>query len=58
MWTDLRKTEDDNITNGAAIKPIYTLSSYHYWIKRNFHLFNNGKYNLTQTNISTSLVVI
>jgi hypothetical protein len=29
--------------NGGYINPIYTSSSYHFWIRRNLIVMNSGK---------------
>ena len=42
MWSEQRKNGDDQMTNGANIKPVYTFSSYNYWIKRNLIMINDG----------------
>ncbi len=42
MWSDQRKKGDDDLSNGAYIKPIHTFSSYNYLIKRNLFMLNEG----------------
>ncbi len=42
MWGDQRKKGDDDLANGAYIKPIHTFSSYNYLIKRNLFMLNEG----------------
>jgi hypothetical protein len=43
MWGDQRKKGDDDLSNGAYIKPIHTFSSYNYVIRRNLVMLNEGK---------------
>lgn len=44
IWKDL--VDREQILNGAEIEPIYTLSSYHFWIKRNIVFLNNNDYEI------------
>jgi hypothetical protein len=35
MWKDHTKKSDENLLNGAIVRPLKTLTTSHYWIKRN-----------------------
>jgi hypothetical protein len=35
MWKDQSKSNDENLSHGATITPLRTISTSHYWIKRN-----------------------
>ena len=44
VWKDNIKKDENSMANGGYISPLYTITSYQYWIRRNLIVMNNGDY--------------
>ena len=44
IWKDQLTKEEDTLANGGQITPIYSLTSSHFWIKRNLIPISDGKF--------------